>query len=251
MQGSPLGMRKRDLYENLRFGFPQAVTASRVALGGWALFAAVFRQPDLAARLITLGAVTDGLDGPLARRLGVSSDFGSLFDLFADYLCYIVAPVVLSFVILEARPEAWSAVLLALPLLAGAVRYSRNALRSRSESFADVGFPGLGTVIYAFFIVTLTHLLQAGWFDARLSQWLLMILVPSLSVLMVTPVRYPKLLKYRWISIPILPGFVVMCFFQTALLSAVTLALGFVYTAASPFFIRQNPGARHGKSGPG
>jgi phosphatidylserine synthase len=220
----------------LRFGIPQGITASRVILGGGALYAGVFQRVDLAATLITLGAVTDGLDGPLARRLGVISEFGALFDYFADYLCYIVAPVMLSLSIAESHGPL-SLIVLGLPLLAGAIRYSRNAGLLKTQAFDEVGIPGLGTVFYAFFIVTLAFLDLRSVLGAVLLNRILLLTVVAVSCLMILPVRYPKLMKFKWISAPILLGFVVMPFVYTKVLAAIALALGFVYTAISPFFL--------------
>lgn len=226
---------------DLRFIIPQTVTASRILFGGSALFAAIFRKADLAATLITLGAVTDGLDGPLARMLGVISEFGALFDYFADYLCYIVAPSVLSFVLVKEPPGVFSLIILGLPILSGAIRYARNAVWLRKENFAEMGFPGLGTVIYAFFIVTLTFIDLEEFISVILLKRLVLFIVLMLSCLMVLPLRYPKLMKFKWLAVPILLGFTLMPFFYSRILAGIALALGCVYTFVSPFFMDQQP----------
>ena len=62
----------------------------------------------IAGAVFGLAAVTDWLDGYLARRLGQSSKFGAFLDPVADKLMVAVVLVVL----LQARPELW----LALPV---------------------------------------------------------------------------------------------------------------------------------------
>jgi len=233
----------------LRFVIPQAITASRIVLGGSALYAAAFHRIGLAATLITLGAVTDGLDGPLARRLGVSSEFGALFDYFADYLCYIVAPVALSLLLAGETAGPFSLVALGFPLLTGAIRYSRNAGLIKTETFDDVGIPGLGTVFFAFFIVTLAFLDPGPVIGAELLKGILISTVVAVSCLMILPVRYPRLMKFRWIAAPILLGFALMPFVYTRTLAAVALALGFVYTAISPFFMKKPRNTRIARKG--
>ena len=52
---------------------PHLFTGGRLMLGTAALIAAIEGQLYVAATLVTLGAVTDGLDGFAARRLGVAS----------------------------------------------------------------------------------------------------------------------------------------------------------------------------------
>jgi CDP-diacylglycerol--serine O-phosphatidyltransferase len=232
-------MTRQDLGGIVRFGIPQAVTATRALLGGWALFAAWFQRPDLAAGLITLGAVTDGLDGPLARKFKVASEFGSIFDCYADYLCYVVAPSILTFLIIRTPASPLTFLLLVLPLVSGAIRYSGNLIRQKKEAFEHVGVPGLATVFYAFFIVTLVYLHRGGVLDLEATTAMVLVLDPMLAGAMVLPLRYPKLMKHRWISIPVLAGFTLLPFLHSTALAGIALVLGFIYAVASPFFIRQ------------
>ena len=76
--------------------------------------------------------------GTLARVIvnGLTITPASAFDPLADYLCYIVAPVVLTLTLFRWSDIGYPALLLTVPLLAGAVRYSRNAVLLRTESFA-------------------------------------------------------------------------------------------------------------------
>ena len=69
---------------------PNAITAIRVALTviiAWLLFREA--QFQLAGILIILAAVTDWLDGYLARRLGQATLGGSLLDMMADQALFI------------------------------------------------------------------------------------------------------------------------------------------------------------------
>ncbi len=206
-------------------------------LGGIALSEAMRGEAHWAATWITYGALTDGLDGIVARRLSATSDFGALFDLFADYVCYIVSPAVLSLSFFEAAPGAIVFALLWSPLLAGAVRYSRNIQWSRVQSFEVAGIPGLGTVIYSFFIVTLVFSRPEEVTGIEWVRGIVLTLVPILSCLMISPIRFSKLMKYHWIFFPTMAGFLIMPFVLTRLLSSITLALGFLYTVISPLLL--------------
>jgi CDP-diacylglycerol---serine O-phosphatidyltransferase len=129
-----------------RVAAPQILTAARLVLGAGALAAAADGRLITAATLITLGTFTDGLDGPLARRLGVATPFGALFDYFADYVCYIVAPWGLARALVPSAP----ALVMALPFLTGAARYARNGVTVTAAGGAVDELPGLGTVFFAF-----------------------------------------------------------------------------------------------------
>jgi CDP-diacylglycerol--serine O-phosphatidyltransferase len=76
-----------------RLGVADGVTVANAAVG---LLAVLLANEDLglAARLILLGAIADGLDGVVARRLG-SSDVGHYLDSLADVAAFCVAPAVL------------------------------------------------------------------------------------------------------------------------------------------------------------
>jgi CDP-diacylglycerol--serine O-phosphatidyltransferase len=76
-----------------RLGVADCVTAANAALGFLAVLVAG-ADLELAARLILLGAIADGLDGVVARRFG-SSGVGHYLDSLADVAAFCVAPAVL------------------------------------------------------------------------------------------------------------------------------------------------------------
>ena len=52
---------------------------------------------ELAAALIILAAILDGIDGLLARKLNAASSFGAELDSFSDFVSFGVAPGILVF----------------------------------------------------------------------------------------------------------------------------------------------------------
>ncbi len=61
---------------------------------------------EVAAALIILAAVMDGVDGLVARKLNAASSFGAELDSFADFVSFGVAPGVLVFGYALAGPMA-------------------------------------------------------------------------------------------------------------------------------------------------
>jgi CDP-diacylglycerol---serine O-phosphatidyltransferase len=238
-------MDKQQFLMAAKFSIPQTVTASRIALGGAALFAAYVHNGRLAATLITLGSITDGIDGAMARKLDVCSEFGALFDYFADYLCYVVAPVALSLLLFEELPGAWTLLVLGLPLLSGALRYSRNLLYQKSQDFERIGNPGLGTVFYAYFIITLIFTDLKLVVGAVAFHWIVLVINTAVCSLMVTSVRYMKLPRYRPLAFALLVGLAVMPFVYTRILAGIALSLGFVFCFIVPFFTNRRPKDGH------
>ncbi len=83
---------------------PSMFTSMNIALGFYALYQ-VFRGSaadplhyDRAAIAIGIAAVTDGLDGRIARMTNTTSDFGREFDSLADVITFGVAPAFLAWI---------------------------------------------------------------------------------------------------------------------------------------------------------
>mgnify|MGYP005849075907 CR=1 FL=1 len=80
-----------------QLGVADLVTATNAALG-FAAVAAATVDPELAARLILLAAIADGLDGVIARIRG-GTPVGPLLDSLADVASFGVAPATLVYVV--------------------------------------------------------------------------------------------------------------------------------------------------------
>lgn len=83
-------MRPRFLGE---LGAADAVSLSNAVLGFLAV-AIAFEKPMLAARLVLLGAIADGVDGVIARRRG-GTPVGEYLDSLSDVVTFGVAPAML------------------------------------------------------------------------------------------------------------------------------------------------------------
>jgi len=174
-----------------RLGVADAVTAANAALGFLAV-ATAFADVGLAARLMLLAAIGDGLDGVLARRFG-SSEAGPYLDSLADVACFGVAPAALVYAAvrrewpletLSVDPRTAAALLVpALFVTAAVVRLALYTALDADESETE-GVPSTlaATIIGAAALAGMTAP------------------VPLLAVtgvfvyLMLAPVRYPDLL---------------------------------------------------------
>lgn len=214
----------------LRAAAPQVITGARVALGAAAVIATLDGLLYTAAALITFGAATDVLDGILARRLNVASAFGALFDTFSDYLCFVVAPWALTRALVAAGGSVLQEVLVGLPLLTAALRYARNSLLIVGRGEVRE-LPGLATVFFAFLPVAAVFLDARALVGGPLLSKALTLLVVAFSLLMVAPVRYPKLTKARGMSAAVVVPLVLMPFFGTRVLAGVMVVAGLLYVA--------------------
>lgn len=74
---------------------PNLITLLGLCAGLTAIRSALDGQYHIAAALIVLAAVLDGMDGLVARRLNAASSFGAELDSLSDFVCFGVAPGVL------------------------------------------------------------------------------------------------------------------------------------------------------------
>jgi len=134
-------MRRR-----VSFALVNACTLASLALGLTAIFLAMQGDVRIAAACLVACVGFDGLDGALARRLGVSSPFGAQMDSLADMCSFgLAAPVVVYAALAHTVPTAFAA--LACILVAGcaAIRLARFNVSPKDGKF----FSGVPTTMAA------------------------------------------------------------------------------------------------------
>jgi len=100
---------------------------------------------NLACYLILIASLIDSFDGKLARKLGISSDFGREIDSLADLISFCLAPSFLLFVYyynLELIQLKTLIFLSSFPLILGAIRLAKyNSLSNMRDSSKYIGLP--------------------------------------------------------------------------------------------------------------
>ncbi|EGW38124.1 CDP-diacylglycerol--serine O-phosphatidyltransferase [Desulfosporosinus sp. OT] len=87
MRGNPIPARM----------IPSIFTLANLLFGFLALIWVLEGNFTLAAAMILLSVLMDSLDGKVARRLSVSSDFGKELDSLSDLVSFGVAPAILTY----------------------------------------------------------------------------------------------------------------------------------------------------------
>lgn len=171
-----------------RLGLADAVTVANAALGFVAVVAATV-DVELAARLILLAAVADGLDGVVARHRG-STDAGPYLDSLADVASFGVAPAgLVAFLVLESRSFAADPLFVALGVAAGglfvAMAVARLGMYTAydSDTRETVGVP---TTLAA---TVLSAAVIAGYTEPAL----LVAATVAFALLMASTITYPDL----------------------------------------------------------
>lgn len=170
-----------------RLGLADAVTAANAALGFVAVVA-VTVDVALAARVVLLAAIADGLDGLVARRFG-STPAGEHLDSLADVASFSVAP---AFVVVVVARDAWGFETMAglAAVAVGALFVAAGVVRLGLYTAYDTGndhTEGVQTTLAA-------TLLAAGVLAGIDAPGLLAGSAGVLTLLMVSTVEYPDLL---------------------------------------------------------
>lgn len=117
---------------------PSLLTLGNLICG----FAAIqYGDEDLAAKLILLSFVFDGLDGLAARALNVASDFGRQLDSLADVVSFGVAPAYI-YALLTPDPTNWMCKIVPwLIVIAGTIRLAYFNVSEPKNYFRGLPIP--------------------------------------------------------------------------------------------------------------
>lgn len=170
-----------------RLGYADAVTVANAAVGFTAVVAATV-DPAIAARLLLLAAIADGLDGVVARSRG-STPVGEYLDSLADVASFSVAPALLVFAVARTAwglgMDARTALAIGLPALFVAVGVIRLGLYTAYD-LGETSTEGVQTTLAA-------TLLAAGYLAGITAPVVLLAATALFCYLMVAPISYPEL----------------------------------------------------------
>jgi CDP-diacylglycerol--serine O-phosphatidyltransferase len=176
-------------------GPADVVTVANAALGFGAAVAATY-APPLAARLLLLAAIADGLDGVLARQYGGTA-VGEVLDSLADVASFAVAPAVFVFAVARAEwglTDAGLAAAVGIPALFVGAAVLRLGLYT-AEDVGDASTEGVQTTLAAT-VLAAGYLAGLGPLAALLGTSVAAVLVGATALfvyLMLAPVTYPEL----------------------------------------------------------
>jgi len=142
----PLLPGERTVARRIKFAVVNACTLASLTLGLLAIFQAMQGDLRVAASCLIVCVVFDGLDGALARRMGVASPFGAQMDSLADMCSFgVAAPVVVYASLVGSVSTPAAAVACALVAACAAIRLARFNVSPKDGRF----FCGVPTTMAA------------------------------------------------------------------------------------------------------
>lgn len=179
---------------SLKALFVHLLTATGAVLSMLAMLAAADGKWSLMFLWLVVALVVDGIDGPLARRYDVKTNWptydGVLLDLIIDYLTYVFIPAFALFQ--SGLLPGWTGWIAIIVITYGSVIYFVDTrMKTKDNSFA--GFPACWNMV-----VLVLFSLQPNF-------WLMLAIVVALAGTMFTNLKFihpVRTERWRAISLP-------------------------------------------------
>lgn len=174
---------------------PNVITLMNLSLGMVAILLAATPRPDndllvLSSFLIMFAALTDRLDGKVARRLNAVSELGKELDSLADMVSFGIAPVVIAWE-MSLMPWGFAGLLICVIYpLAGAYRLARFNTVKFDKVFTGIPITIAGALMSLVNLVDLFALLKGRFTIAYTIITAVVLLL--LSFLMVSKIKIDK-----------------------------------------------------------
>jgi len=170
------------------------LTATGAVLSMLAMLAAVEGNWSLMFLWLVVALIVDGVDGPLARRYDVTTNWptydGVLMDLIVDYLTYVFIPAYALFK--SGLLPGWAGWIAIIVIVYGSVIYFADTrMKTKDKSFA--GFPACWNMV----VLVL--------FAVEPSRVMILLIVLGLSVAMFSSLKFihpVRTLRWRSLSLP-------------------------------------------------
>ena len=180
---------------NKRAWVPSVFTTLNLLFGFLAVLNALHGRFVTASWMIILAAISDVIDGKIARKTHSYSEFGIQLDSIADVASFGVAPSVLIYQVFFYKLGAPGVLLSFLPLMFGAIRLAR--FNTNLEGFEKENFSGLPIPSMAVTLSTYVLFNYDLWEGLKFAP-VLVPLVVLLSVLMVSNIEYEMMPKFSF-----------------------------------------------------
>ena len=226
---------------------PSLFTAVALLAGFFSMVASASGEFTLAAQLILLSLLLDGIDGTLARMLKGTTQIGAEFDTFVDLTSFGLAPALLLFELVLKDVGTLGLLMTSAIVLSGTYRLSR--FRVVDPHRGQRGYLGLPITnaagwIAIFVIATQSDYIDQDWFCLTHGPMAAFFWTTTLLfiLLQVSHVRYGKPTKNPMVFIPF-SVLLILLFSKTPLIvvaAALLSVYAFIYGFISPIFYRQH-----------
>lgn len=172
---------------------PALITYSNMAMGVMAILignAKTFNSIKVASVLLIIAGLTDKLDGYVARRYGMVSEFGKQLDSLCDLVSFILAPAILVSNIGLESLGLFGSLSILLYIATGIFRLARYNIEDNGMYLKGIPSTIAGMIVAFKNIIDITYRIpRVGIMTISMENGILLLL---LSVLMVSEFKIKK-----------------------------------------------------------
>ncbi|HKV54132.1 MAG TPA: CDP-diacylglycerol--serine O-phosphatidyltransferase [Candidatus Binataceae bacterium] len=242
------------------FVMPATITSLGLLAGFYSLISSINAHFEVAAVMILIAFICDGLDGRVARVSRTSSQFGIEYDSLSDVVAFGCAPAALTYTWALKPLGAIAIAISGLYVVCAALRLARFNVQTGSvdkRRFVGLPVPGAAAMIAG-------TVLAYSYFELNSPLTLCTFAAPAtlaLAGLMVSRVPYPSfkgidLQKHSRVEL-LLGGLLVIAAMLLAMPQFTTFALATSYVLSGPFLMARGeriarvapPGTRRASNG--
>ncbi len=167
---------------------PNLLTTAALFAGFYSIIAAINGDFVKSCIAIFIAQLLDGADGRVARMTHTQSEFGAQYDSMSDVLAFGLAPAILAFQwsLNDMGQVGWVAAF--IYVASAALRLARFNVQIGivdKKYFVGLASPAAAGVIWA----SIWAMEEFGIHGDQV-RWMMVVLVPVIGLLMVSPVRY-------------------------------------------------------------
>lgn len=237
-----LKVQRKKVVDPLRRGVfivPATITSLGLLAGFYSLISSINSHFELAALLIAIAFICDGLDGRVARLSRSSSQFGVEYDSLSDVVAFGVAPAGLMYSWALKPLGTFAIVICGLYVVCAALRLARFNVQSGSTDkrrFTGLPVPGAAVLIAG-------CALAYSYFELSSPRTLCVLMAPMtllLAALMISSVPYPSFKSIhprKRAQIEIMAGVLVIAAMFLAMPQFTLFVLAFAYVISGPILL--------------
>lgn len=221
------------------FLLPVTITSLGLLSGFYSLISSINGHFELAAVMIAIAFVCDGLDGRIARFSRTSSEFGVEYDSLSDVVAFGVAPATLAYCWALKPLGGIGIVIAGLYVICAALRLARFNVQVGSTDkrrFVGLPVPGAAAMLAG-------TVLAYSYFELN-SPWALCILMAPITLalggLMISRVPYPSFKgidMHKRAPVEIVIGVLLVAAMVFALPQLSAFILATYYVLSGPFLM--------------
>ncbi len=221
------------------FLVPVTITSLGLMAGFYSLVSAINAHFELAAVMIMVAFICDGLDGRVARMSRTSSQFGVEYDSLSDIVAFGVAPAGLIYTFAVRPLGLWGWIVSGIFVVCSALRLARFNIQTASADkrrFTGLPVPGAALMIAALVLAYSYCELDSP----RTLEATAALLTIALSAAMISRIPYPSFKSVnlrRTAPLEILIGVLIAAAFFFAMPQLTAFGAALAYVLSGPILM--------------